>query len=657
MPSAGFGAVPARNTCVCTRTFAGSMSVELPVASWPSPELKVIALPATVLPPGQWPLSLLNGLEVDGRLSPSPDRDRRRRAARRRRCRRASGRCRPGKRSQKSARASESSSGVPPTQPAMSAPGLHAREIGARAAPPCPALGIMIGSAVRCTVIRLQPLDTACIEFEPMATSVPAASYACTVSATLYSAVGVAGSGCRSNVEPPAQRLADGPRSMSSTLRPARRRSTDQVQPDDRRSTGDVLVGRDRHLDVRRTCAQSALSPQPTAASDASATSGSTNASKRRIHRRSAPPHLGRAAPLPTAVRTRPVGAHLASPSGMTHLWLWAGLFAVVLGAIALDLGVHRHQRRPLTLRAAALLVAPVDLAVARLRRARLVAARRHLPASRSTPPGCLEKSLSFDNLMVFLLVFRALQGTRGAAPSRAHLGHPRRARSARPHDRRRRASCSPGGTRSSTASAPSSRTAACARWWRGRRTATSCRTSAGCARSAASCRSRRASQAAASSSRPKTAAARGTMLLFTLIVIELADVMFAVDSIPAVLGVTSDLQIVFSSNVLAVLGLRALYSVVEKLVAELRYLRFGIGAILDPGRRQDVLWTASCTCRRWSALAITVGILGRRRWRRSLGQATAPATAPTPPSPARRGAPDARASWSAPRAAAAGRS
>ena len=80
-----------------------------------------------------------------------------------------------------------------------------------------------------------------------------------------------------------------------------------------------------------------------------------------------------------------------------------------------------------------------------------------------------------------------------------------------------------------------------------------------------------------------------GTMLLFALIVIELTDVMFAVDSIPAVLGVTGDLQIVFSSNVLAVLGLRALYSVVEKVVAKLRFLRYGIAAISHPRRRQDV--------------------------------------------------------------------
>ena len=84
-----------------------------------------------------------------------------------------------------------------------------------------------------------------------------------------------------------------------------------------------------------------------------------------------------------------------------------------------------------------------------------------------------------------------------------------------------------------------------------------------------------------ASSSRGEDGGAAARMLLFALIVIELSDLMFAVDSIPAVLGVTDDMQIVFSSNVLAVLGLRALYLVVEHLMAKLRYLRFGVGAIL----------------------------------------------------------------------------
>jgi tellurite resistance protein TerC len=69
--------------------------------------------------------------------------------------------------------------------------------------------------------------------------------------------------------------------------------------------------------------------------------------------------------------------------------------------------------------------------------------------------------------------------------------------------------------------------------------------------------------------------------LLFAIVVIELADVLFAVDSIPAVLGVTNDVFLVASSNLLAVLGLRALYFVVERLLARMRYLRFGIGAIL----------------------------------------------------------------------------
>jgi len=98
--------------------------------------------------------------------------------------------------------------------------------------------------------------------------------------------------------------------------------------------------------------------------------------------------------------------------------------------------------------------------------------------------------------------------------------------------------------------------------------------------------------------------------LLFVLVVIELSDLMFAVDSIPAVLGVTRDLQIVFSSNLLALLGMRALYGVMEKLVADLHYLRYGIGAILIlVGAKMcldEVVHIPAVV-----SLAITVGILG----------------------------------------------
>ena len=58
------------------------------------------------------------------------------------------------------------------------------------------------------------------------------------------------------------------------------------------------------------------------------------------------------------------------------------------------------------------------------------------------------------------------------------------------------------------------------------------------------------------------------TPLLLCLCVIELSDVVFAVDSIPAVFGVTQDPLIVYSSNIFAILGLRSLYAFVATLVS-----------------------------------------------------------------------------------------
>lgn len=71
------------------------------------------------------------------------------------------------------------------------------------------------------------------------------------------------------------------------------------------------------------------------------------------------------------------------------------------------------------------------------------------------------------------------------------------------------------------------------------------------------------------------------TPLLLALLVIEVTDVFFAVDSIPAVFSITREPFIVYSSNVFAILGLRALYLVLEDLLSDLKYLRYGLGAIL----------------------------------------------------------------------------
>lgn len=71
------------------------------------------------------------------------------------------------------------------------------------------------------------------------------------------------------------------------------------------------------------------------------------------------------------------------------------------------------------------------------------------------------------------------------------------------------------------------------------------------------------------------------TPLLLTLVVIELSDVVFAVDSIPAVFAVTSDPFIVFTSNIFAVLGLRAMYFLLANVVEKFIYLKYGLAVVL----------------------------------------------------------------------------
>jgi TerC family integral membrane protein len=71
------------------------------------------------------------------------------------------------------------------------------------------------------------------------------------------------------------------------------------------------------------------------------------------------------------------------------------------------------------------------------------------------------------------------------------------------------------------------------------------------------------------------------TPMLLVLVMIETLDVLFAVDSIPAVFAVTSDAFIVYTSNILAILGLRALYFVLAGAMIRFRYLRVGLSIVL----------------------------------------------------------------------------
>ena len=72
-----------------------------------------------------------------------------------------------------------------------------------------------------------------------------------------------------------------------------------------------------------------------------------------------------------------------------------------------------------------------------------------------------------------------------------------------------------------------------------------------------------------------------GTLLLLVLIVVEVTDLVFAVDSIPAIFGVTTDRFIVYTSNVFAILGLRTFYFLLVGVVEKFHYLKLGLGIVL----------------------------------------------------------------------------
>ncbi len=71
------------------------------------------------------------------------------------------------------------------------------------------------------------------------------------------------------------------------------------------------------------------------------------------------------------------------------------------------------------------------------------------------------------------------------------------------------------------------------------------------------------------------------TPLLLVLIAIETTDIVFAMDSIPAIFAVTRDPFIVFTSNIFAILGLRALYFALSGMMDKFHYLKFGLALVL----------------------------------------------------------------------------
>jgi tellurite resistance protein TerC len=99
------------------------------------------------------------------------------------------------------------------------------------------------------------------------------------------------------------------------------------------------------------------------------------------------------------------------------------------------------------------------------------------------------------------------------------------------------------------------------------------------------------------------------TPLFAVLVVVESSDVMFAIDSIPAIFAVTDDAFIIFSSNAFAILGLRSLYFLLAGLIGRFTYLKVGLAAILVFAGLK-ILLSDVYHLPIWASLALIGGIL-----------------------------------------------
>ncbi len=120
----------------------------------------------------------------------------------------------------------------------------------------------------------------------------------------------------------------------------------------------------------------------------------------------------------------------------------------------------------------------------------------------------------------------------------------------------------------------------------------------------------------------------RITPLLLVLLVMESTDLLFAVDSVPAVFGITLDPFIVFTSNIFAVLGLRALYFLLAGVMQHFAYLHYGLAAVLafvganmiadyflvSPGTHLMATWAKLLIVAGLLGLAIVASMMAKRR-------------------------------------------
>ena len=100
------------------------------------------------------------------------------------------------------------------------------------------------------------------------------------------------------------------------------------------------------------------------------------------------------------------------------------------------------------------------------------------------------------------------------------------------------------------------------------------------------------------------------TPLFFALVIIETMDVVFALDSIPAIFLVTTDVYIVYTSNIFAILGLRALYFLLAAIINKFVYLKPAISIILIFIGIKIFLPKIGIEVEEWQSLSVTIGLL-----------------------------------------------
>jgi tellurite resistance protein TerC len=100
------------------------------------------------------------------------------------------------------------------------------------------------------------------------------------------------------------------------------------------------------------------------------------------------------------------------------------------------------------------------------------------------------------------------------------------------------------------------------------------------------------------------------TPLLIVLVLVESTDLIFAVDSIPAIFAVTSDTFIVYTSNVFAILGLRSLYFVLAGVIDKFYYLKLGLSVVLTFVGTKMLLVAAGIKIPIYISLLVIIGVL-----------------------------------------------